>query len=99
MVTTPALKLDLAELDNIKIIEESTGVYDTGFFNIKSTSEHLSDARIGLDLFLNEANQALQRSDLTNDQRIHIARIVTFVQSLTDRFDTVSSPEFAARTK
>lgn len=76
MVTVPALKLDLHEF-----VKEDTGVYDVGFFNPPSSEVHLSDARIGLDLFLNEARQALSKGGLTDAQRKHILRIAEYARA------------------
>ena len=51
----------------------------------------LKDARIGLDLFLNESSVALMvgHHDLTEFQRGHLTRIVTFIEALSDRLDRV----------
>lgn len=81
--------------------EEVTREYDTRAFTAgqppsspadpRTTVELLKDARIGLDLFLNESSVALLtgRSDLTEHQRMHLEKIVTFIQALGDRFDRV----------
>lgn len=82
--------------------EEVTREYDTRAFSQelapnsspadgRSTHEMLKDARIGLDLFLNESTVALLtgRADLTEHQRMHLEKIVTFMQALGDRFDRI----------
>lgn len=57
----------------------------------RSTVQMLKDGRVGLDLFLNEASVALivGHQDLTEFQRGHLTRIVTYIQALTDRLDKV----------
>lgn len=78
---------------------EVTREYDVRAFEPKaastadarSTVQMLKDARVGLDLFLNEASVALLvgHSDLTEFQRGHLTRIVTFIEALTERLDRV----------
>lgn len=57
----------------------------------RTTHETLKDARTGLDLFLNESCVALAtgHADLTEHQRVHLAKIVTFIEALSSRFDKV----------
>lgn len=79
--------------------EEVTREYDlrafeprpVGVADSRSTVQMLKDARVGLDLFLNEASVALivGHADLTEFQRGHLARIVTYIQALSDRLDKV----------
>lgn len=84
----------------------STGTYDLDFFQLQSpgivpskpVTLALDDARLGLDLFLDEARVALLSSELTDDQRIHVSTIITYVEGLARRFDRIRSPEFANPT-
>lgn len=79
--------------------EEVTREYDVHAFeprpvgtaDRRSTVQMLKDAKVGLDLFLNEASVALivGHADLTDFQRAHITRIVTYIEALTDRLDRV----------
>lgn len=57
----------------------------------RSTLEILRDARVGLDLFLNDASVALVtgHADLTEHQRLHLEKIVTFIEALSGRLDRV----------
>ena len=57
----------------------------------RSTHEILKDAKVGLDLFLNESCVALMtgQADLTEHQRVHLAKIVTFIEALSGRLDRV----------
>lgn len=82
--------------------EERTREYDARILNAQSqpvgtrdkrtTEQMLTDARFGLDIFLNEASIALMvgHPDLTEFQRAHLTRIVTFIEALGDRFDRVT---------
>lgn len=81
--------------------ESRTGVYDVRFLSSSpplppssvashTALEHLVDAKIGLSLFLNEASAALMLGEeLTIEQRVHIATIVSYIESLSERFDKV----------
>ena len=80
--------------------DEPTGSYDVGFFRaeqpavpadttVRTSLEHLKDARVGLGLFLEEADMALRRGDLTVDQRIHVATIVSYIEGLNTRLGRV----------
>lgn len=84
-------------------VDIDTGVYDVSFFareeRTNSSQQHLKDARVGLGLFLDEANIALQHVELTVDQRLHIATITSFIQGLADRFDRISVPGFRSTIK
>lgn len=79
--------------------EMSTGVYDLDFFKIppvlKPANMALDDARVGLSLFLEEARTAMQTGELSDEQRIQINTIATYVEGLARRFDRIRSPEFA----
>lgn len=84
--------------------EEVTGIYNVQFFqgsDVKPVSplEHLGDARIGLDLFLEEATKALEipNDELTADQRIHVATIVSFIEALGARFDKIKVPGYVQK--
>jgi hypothetical protein len=77
---------------------ENTAVYDARAFvpapsdaDRRSTVQTLKDARVGLDLFIGEASVALTAGhrDLTELQRVHLTKIVTFIEALSDRFDRV----------
>jgi hypothetical protein len=57
----------------------------------------LTAATLGLNMFLDEADEALRVGDLTVDQRIHVATIVSMVEGLTARFVRVCSPDFKAK--
>lgn len=89
-------------------VGEATGVYDLSFFQKiqdeqnpierrKTGFESLDDARVGLGLFLDEAEQALASPDLTVDQRLHIATIVSYIDGLAKRFDRVKVPGFVQK--
>lgn len=76
--------------------EEVTGIYDLNFFGLNRPKEApvdahrlMEDARIGLNLFLEEASRALETDDLTIDQRCHVATIVSYIEALGTRFDRV----------
>ena len=79
--------------------EEITREYDVRAFEPKappapdprSTVQMLKDARVGLDLFLNDASVALMvgHADLTEFQRGHLTKILTFIEALTGRLDRV----------
>jgi hypothetical protein len=97
----------LVELDRTRAtvnveVEMSTGVYDTSFFQRHRVApslprpavDHMEDARVGLGLFLDEANAALASKELTVDQRIHVATIVSYIEALANRFDRVRVPGF-----
>jgi len=78
--------------------EETTSIYDLDFFRAesppcvaRSTPQLLEDARVGLGLFLEESQAALERTDLTVEQRVHIATIVSYVDGLATRFDRIRS--------
>jgi len=86
--------------------EMPTGVYDTQFFMGTdqlpvSPLKRLEDARIGLDIFLEETTRALEvRSDeLTPDQRLHVSQILTFIEALGTRFDRVKVPNFVQKRR
>lgn len=55
------------------------------------TRQVLKDARVGLDLFLGEAAAALMvgHQDMTEQQRLHLTKIMTFIEALGERFDRV----------
>lgn len=57
----------------------------------RSTVQMLKDGKVGLDLFLNETSVALivGHADLTDFQRAHITKILTFVEALSARLDQV----------
>jgi hypothetical protein len=83
--------------------EVHTGVYDVSFFQghsvppveqRKTGLEFLEDARIGMGLFLDEAEGALHTPDLTVDQRLHVATIITYIEGLAKRFDVIREPGF-----
>jgi hypothetical protein len=86
--------------------EPITGTYDVTFFHKDALEaleaaeqappedDHLADARVGLCLFIEEANAALELSDLTIDQRIHVATIVSYIEGLTTRFDRIRVPGY-----
>lgn len=83
-----------------------TGEYDVSFFRQglsieppKSGLEHLSDARVGMSLFIEEAQRALETTDLTVDQRIHVATILSFIDGLASRLDIVRRPGFMHRKR
>ena len=79
--------------------EDRTREYDTRAFlphpvgtaDSRTTGQMLKDARVGLDLFLNEASVALMvgHRDLTDFQRAHLTKIVTFIEALSGRLDRV----------
>lgn len=68
------------------------GQHPVGSRDARSTRQMLADARFGLDVFLNEASVALMvgHSDMTDEQRAHLTKIVTFIEALGDRFDRVT---------
>lgn len=79
--------------------------YDVGFFSPgaekasrtcppKPAMESLADARVGLGLFIDEAERALASTDLTVDQRVHVATILSYVEGLAKRLDVVRRPGF-----
>lgn len=81
---------------------ESTGSYDAGFFEKFDKPmglQRLADAKIGLALFIDEAEAALASSDLTVDQRLHTAQIVTYIEALAARFDRIREPGFVHRKR
>lgn len=79
--------------------EEVTREYDLKAFeprpigtaDRRSTVQMLKDGKVGLDLFLNETSVALivGHADLTDFQRAHITKILTFVEALSARLDRV----------
>lgn len=85
----------------LQLDPDVTGSYDVSFFGaaelqntLPTATGHLADARIGLDLFITEANRALLTDELTVDQRVHVSTIVSFIEGLMARFDRVSVPGF-----
>ena len=50
---------------------------------------------VGLSLFLEEARTALQSSEISDEQRIHVSKIVTYIEGLALRFDRIRSTEIA----
>jgi predicted esterase YcpF (UPF0227 family) len=88
MIVASEIEVEVDDSDWIDI----THVYDDRMFNrSKQSHDQMSDARIGLDLFLNETVKVLdeQTSDLTSFQREHLEKIVVFVSALADRYDRV----------
>lgn len=78
--------------------QERTREYDVRTFfapapdaDRRSTVQMLKDARVGLDLFLGDASVALMvgHRDLTEHQRVHLTKIVTFIDALASRLDQV----------
>lgn len=63
-----------------------------GTRDARTTQQMLADARFGLDVFLNEASVALMvgHRDMSDFQRGHLTRIVTFIEALGDRFDRIT---------
>jgi len=58
----------------------------------RSTGAHLKNARHHLDMFIKETSGALalkDRSGMSEFQRSHLTKIVTFIQALADRYDQV----------
>lgn len=84
---------------------ETTGVYDTSFFEsikkvpqpTRSAFDHLEDARVGMALFIEESQEALKSRDLSVEQRVHIATIVSYIDRLAARFDQVRRAGFGKR--
>lgn len=86
--------------------EMDTGVYDTTFFMGTdalpvSPLERLADAKVGLTVFLEEAGRALEapNDELTPDQRVHVATIVSYIEALGTRFDVIRTPGFTQKRK
>lgn len=81
--------------------EEVTGIYNASFFKThtpaKTALQNLEDAAIGFKLFMEEAEQALSKCDLTVDQRIHVSTILSYVDGLNRRFEHVRQPGFVQR--
>lgn len=78
--------------------QERTREYDVRAFvptlasaDRRTTVQMLKDARVGLDLFLGDASVALMvgHRDLTEHQRTHLTKIVTFIEALSTRFDRI----------
>lgn len=81
---------------------DSTGSYDPGFFekfDTPAAMRHLADARIGLALFIDEASAALATDDLTIDQRLHVAQILSYIDALASKFDGVREPGFVHKKR
>jgi hypothetical protein len=62
--------------------------------DIDAGLQHLADASIGLALFIDEANNALKTDDLTVDQRLHVATMISYIEGLADRLNVVRTPGF-----
>lgn len=56
--------------------------------------DHLEAASQSLSMFSHQAQQALESIGLTGDQRLHISKILVFVQDLGRRLDVVRVPGF-----
>ena len=94
------LTLDMNEIDVTLASPESQALkaYDDEFFDRyksdpppveKSAAEHMADASIGLALFAEETMHALRKVDLTVEQRLHAATILSYIEALSERFDRV----------
>jgi hypothetical protein len=86
----------------VEVSEIPTLSYDVSFFQqrLEPTSlDHLGDARVGLGLFIDEAMRALEKDNLTVDQRVHVATILSYIEGLTNRFDKVRVPGFVQPKK
>ena len=88
--------------------EMNTGVYDVSFFHrhdvppveVRKTGlENLEDARVGLGLFIDEADAALNTGDLTVDQRLHVATILSYIEGLAKRLDHIRTPGFVQQKR
>jgi hypothetical protein len=86
----------------VEVVEMETGAYDVSFFQHRpdpTSLDHLGDARVGLGLFIDEAMRALEKDDLTVDQRVHVATILSYIEGLTNRFDVIRVPGFVQAKK
>jgi hypothetical protein len=86
--------------------EMDTGTYTTQFFmgadeQPVTPLERLGDAKVGLTIFIDEASKALgaPNDELTPDQRIHVATIVSYVEALAARLDKIRVPGFTQKRK
>lgn len=91
-------------------LEMDTGSYDIPFFDAKTAkaddgnlsvtlADPLENAASGLTVFLEEAQVALETMDMSVDQRFHIATIVSYIEALGKRFDTVRQPDWHRNRK
>lgn len=95
---------ELLELPIDVDTEMSTGVYDVSFLNpLRSPLPltRLEDARVGLGLFIDEAIEALKvpSDELTPDQRLHVATILSYIEGLAARFDKIRVPGYVHSRK
>lgn len=91
-------------------VSAPTRAYDVGFLGddewieIEPTIEppdaldHLEVASTNLALFSHAAELALCSMGLTGDQRLHVSKILVFVQDLGRRLDVVRVPGFEVDT-
>lgn len=99
LLAMTAAKTDPPSADEIPV-DVATGVYDVSFFRTAKTSlDHLEDARVGLGLFIEETQQALEKDGLTVDQRLHAATILTYIEGLAKRLDVIRTPGFTHTKK
>lgn len=87
-----------------EFVEMDTGTYDIPFFDAKEVSkptsasldilltDHLENSAVGLSIFLEEAQAALEVVDMSSAQRTHVKTIMTYIEALSKRFDTVRRP-------
>lgn len=77
-----------------------TAPYDIAFFEPDNADlpipvrDHLERARTALANFLTEAQLALETSELTSDQVLHVATIASYIEGLADRLDVIRMPGF-----
>jgi hypothetical protein len=87
--------------------EAVTGTYDVSFFlgndepQPVSPLQRLASARTGLATFIEETTRALEtrNDELTPDQRIHVATIAGYIESLASKFDRIRVPNFAEKRR
>lgn len=82
----------------------STDTYDSRFFAIRNgravtADECMEEASLGLAHFIKEAEAALKTNQLTVDQRLHVAMLVSYVDGLATRFDKVREPGYVEKPK
>jgi len=59
---------------------------------LASVRMRLVDARVGLDLFIAEAQKALATRELTVDQHVSLSAILASVELEAMRFDVIGAP-------